>query len=63
MLRSIFGPKREEGRSWRKLHNNKLLSLYSLPNIVKVIKSRKMRWAGHGACMGERCLQGFGWKA
>jgi hypothetical protein len=49
----IFGPKREEDRSWRKLHNDELHSLYSSPNIVRVIKSRRMRWAGHVACMGE----------
>jgi hypothetical protein len=49
----IFGPKREEDRSWRKLHNDELHSLYSLPNIVRVIKSRRIRWAGHVARMGE----------
>jgi hypothetical protein len=48
-----FGPKREEDGSWRKLHNDKLHSLYSSPNIVRVIKSRTMRWAGHVARMGE----------
>jgi hypothetical protein len=48
MLRKIFGPKREEDGSWRKLHNDDLHSLYSSPNIVMVIKSRRMRWAGHG---------------
>jgi hypothetical protein len=48
----MFGPKREEDRSWRKLHNDELHSLYSSPNIVRVIKSRRMRWAGH-ACMEE----------
>jgi hypothetical protein len=53
VLRKIFGLKREEDGSWRKLHNNELHSMYSLPNIVRVIKSRKMRWAGHGACMGK----------
>jgi hypothetical protein len=52
VLRKIFGPKREEEGSWRKLHNDELHSLYSLPNIVRVIKSR-MRWAVHVACMGE----------
>jgi hypothetical protein len=41
----IFGPKREEEGSWRKLHNDELHSLYSSPNIVRVIKSRRMRWA------------------
>jgi hypothetical protein len=49
----IFGPKREEDGSWRKLHNDELHDLYSSPNIVRVIKSRRMRWAGHVACMGE----------
>jgi hypothetical protein len=53
VLRRIFGPKREEYGSWRKLHNDELHSLYSSPNIVRVIKSRKMRWAGHVAHMGE----------
>jgi hypothetical protein len=47
----IFGPKREEDESWRKLHNDELHSLYSSPNIVRVIKSRRMRWAGHVARM------------
>jgi hypothetical protein len=52
VLRKIFRPKREEDGSRRKLHNNELHDLYSLPNIVRVIKSRRMRWAGHVACMG-----------
>jgi hypothetical protein len=52
-LRKIFGPKREEDGSWRKFHNNELHSLYSSPNIVRVIKSRRIRWAGHMARMGE----------
>jgi hypothetical protein len=52
-LRKIFGPKREEDSSWRKLHNDELHDLYSSPKIVRVIKSRRMRWAGHVACMGE----------
>jgi hypothetical protein len=38
---------------WRKLHNEELNDLYSLPNIVRVVKSRRMRWAGHVVCMGE----------
>jgi hypothetical protein len=42
-----FGPKREEDRSWRKLHNDELHSLYSSPNIVRVIKSRRFRWVEH----------------
>jgi hypothetical protein len=52
VLRRIFGPKREEDGSWIKLHNE-LHSLYSSYNIISVIKSRKMRWAGHVARMGE----------
>jgi hypothetical protein len=53
----IFGPKRERDVSWRKLHNSELYGLYSSPNIVRVIKSRRMTWAGHVACMGRgRCF-------
>jgi hypothetical protein len=53
VLRRIFGPKRDEDISWRKLHNDELHSLYSSPNIVRVIISRRMRWIGHVACMGQ----------
>jgi hypothetical protein len=53
VLRRIFGPKRDEDGSWRKLHNDELHSLYSSPNIVRMIKSRRMRWVGHVARMGE----------
>jgi hypothetical protein len=53
VLRKIFGPKREEDGSWRLLHNDELHSLYSAPNTVRVIKSRKLKWAGHVARMGE----------
>jgi hypothetical protein len=53
VLRRIFGPKRDEDGSWRKLHNDELHNLYSSSNIVRVIKSRKMRWVGHVARMGE----------
>jgi hypothetical protein len=53
VLRRIFGPKRKEDGSWRKLHNDELHNLYSSPCIVRVIKSRRMRWAGHVARMGE----------
>jgi len=53
VLRRISGSKREEDGSWRKLHNDELHSLYSTPNIVRVIKSRSMRWAEHVARMGE----------
>jgi hypothetical protein len=49
----IFGPKREEDGSWRKLHNDELHSLYPSPNIVRVIKSRRMKWVEHVAHMGE----------
>jgi hypothetical protein len=49
----IFGLKREEDGSWRKLHNDKLHRLYSSLNIVRVIKSRRLRWAGHVALMGR----------
>ena len=53
-LRGIFGPKRDGVTGeWRKLHNEELNDLYSSPNIVRVIKSRRMRWAGHVACMEE----------
>jgi hypothetical protein len=53
----IFGPKKEEDGSWRKLHTDELHVLYSSPNIVRMIKSRRMRWAGHVARMGEgRCV-------
>jgi hypothetical protein len=54
VVRRIFGPKRDEvTEEWRKLHNEELNVLYSLPNIVRVIKSRRLRWAGHVARMGE----------
>jgi hypothetical protein len=53
VLRKIFGPKREEDGLWRKLHNDELHSLYSSPNIVRMIKSRRTRWAGHVARMEE----------
>jgi hypothetical protein len=53
VFRRIFGPKREEDGSWRKLHNDELHSLYSSPNIVKVIKSRRMRWTRHVAGIGK----------
>jgi hypothetical protein len=53
MMRRIFGSEREVDGSWRKLHNDELHNLYSSPSIVRVIKSRRMRWAGHVARMGE----------
>jgi hypothetical protein len=52
--RTVFGPRRDKvTEEWRKLHNEELNDLYSLPNIVRVVKSRTMRWAGHVARMGE----------
>jgi hypothetical protein len=55
VLRRIFGPKGDEVTGgWRKLHNEELHNLYSSPSIIRVIKSRRMRWAGHAAQMGER---------
>jgi hypothetical protein len=53
VLRRIFGTKREEDGSWRKLYNDEFRSLYSSPNIARVIKSRRMRWAGHVTCVEE----------
>jgi hypothetical protein len=53
VLRKILGPKGDEDRSWRKLHNDELHSLYSSLNTGRVIKSRRMRWMGHVACMEE----------
>jgi hypothetical protein len=59
----IFGPKRDEAtREWRRLHKEELNDLYSSPNIIRVIKARRMRWAGHVARMGEREVHtGFWW--
>jgi hypothetical protein len=55
VLRKIFGPKRDEVTGeWRKLHNEELRDLYSLPSIIRIIKLRRMRWAGHVARMREK---------
>ena len=55
MLCKIFGPERDEVTGeWRKLHNEELNDLYCSPNIVRMINSRRIRWAGHVARMGER---------
>jgi hypothetical protein len=54
VLRRVFGPKRDEiTGEWRKLHNEELSDLYFLPGIVQVVKSRRIRWAGHVVRMGE----------
>ena len=53
ILRRIFGPKRDENGKWRRLHNEELHSLYRSPNIVRVIKSRRLRWTGHVTRMKE----------
>jgi hypothetical protein len=55
LLRRIFGPERDEVTGdWRKLHNEELRHLYSSPSILRIIKSKRMRWAGHIAQMGEK---------
>jgi hypothetical protein len=55
VLRRIFGPRRDEVmEEWRKLHNEELRDLCSSPSIIRIIKSRRMRWAGHVAQMGEK---------
>ena len=54
VLTRIFGPKRDDARDWRKLHGEELNNVYSSPNIVQLIKSRSMRWAGPVARMGEK---------
>jgi len=54
-LRRVFGPKKDEVTGkWRKLHNGELSDLYTLPNIVRAVKLRRMKWAGHVMCMQER---------
>jgi hypothetical protein len=55
VLRKVFGPKRDEvSGEWRKLHNKELRDLYSSPSIITIIKSRRMKWAGHVARMREK---------
>jgi hypothetical protein len=63
VLRRIFEYKRDEVTGeWRRLHNEELYALYSSRNTVQVIKSRRLRWTGHAACMGERELHtAFRW--
>jgi len=61
VLRRVFGHKRNEVTGeWRKLHNEEFSDLYPLPNIVQMLKSRRMRWVGHVALMGEGCT-GIWW--
>ena len=62
MLRGIFGPKRDEVTGeWRKLHNQEFNVLYSSPNIIAVIKSSRLEWAGHVALKGGEVHAGFWW--
>jgi hypothetical protein len=57
VLRGIFGLKRDEViEGWRKLDNEELHNLYGLPSIIRIIRSKRMRWAGHVSCMGRRGL-------
>jgi hypothetical protein len=65
VLRRIFGPKRDEVTGdWRKLHNEELHSLYSSPNIIIMIKSRRLRWTEHVAQMGRRGMHiGYSWES
>jgi hypothetical protein len=62
-LKKKFGPKRDEViGGWRKLHNEELHNLHCLPSIIRIIKSRRMKWAGHVARMGEKRMHiGFWW--
>jgi hypothetical protein len=57
VLRRIFGPRRDEvTEEWRQLHNEELRDLYSSPSIIRIIKARRMRWAGHVTRMGEMLM-------
>jgi hypothetical protein len=63
VLRRIFGPKRDEVTGkWRNLHNKKLNDLYTLPNTVRVIKSRRIKWAGNVARREGGVYTGFRWR-
>jgi hypothetical protein len=64
VLRRIFVPKRDEVTGeWRKLHNEELRDLDSSPSIIRIIKSRRMRWAGHVARMGRRTRIDYWWES
>jgi hypothetical protein len=65
VLRRIFGPKRNEvARGWRRLHNEELHNSYASPNIIDMIKSRSMIWAGHVTRMRDKkCIKSFGCKS
>jgi hypothetical protein len=65
VLRRIFGPKRDDVTGeWRKLHNEEICDMYSSPSTIRVIKSRRMRWAGHVARMGRRgMLMDYWWES
>jgi hypothetical protein len=63
VLRRIFGPKRDEVTGvWRKLHNEDLHNLYSSPSMIRMIKSRRVRWAGHVARMGRKGMHIGYWR-
>jgi hypothetical protein len=62
VLRRIFGPKRDEVTGeWRRLHDEELHDLYSSPSIIRIMKARRMRWAGHVARMGRRITRTGCW--
>jgi hypothetical protein len=65
VLKRIFGPKRDHVTGdWKKLHNEELHNMYSSPNIIRMIKSRRMRWEGHKARMGRRGMHiGYWWES
>jgi hypothetical protein len=65
VLRRIFGPKRDEVTGdWRKLHNEEFHALYCSPNIIRMFKSRRMRWVGHVARLGRRGMNiGYWWES
>jgi hypothetical protein len=64
VLRRIFGPQRDEVGGWRKLRNEVLHNLYSSPSIIRMIKSRRMRWGGHVVRMGGREMHiGYWWES